>query len=108
MWGSFLQLCQLRDCIEGSWVAMATILSATRWPKHGGWQLGPAAISGRQWQECSKRVSGGRGFSSTLQLPGAELSWCLQAAEEEQSILTPHSQPRERQSLKTVEFLWLY
>ena len=29
-------------------------------------------------------------------------------AEEEQSILTPHSQPRERQSLKAVEFLWLH
>ena len=30
------------------------------------------------------------------------------AAEEEQSILTPHSQPRERQSLKAVEFQGLY
>ena len=89
-------------------MAMATIPSATCWPKHGGWQLGPAAISGRQWQECSKRVSGGWGFSSTLHLLGVEPSWCGQQQRRSKSILTPHYQPRERQSLKAVEFLWLH
>ena len=52
-------------------MAMATIPSATCWPKHGGWQLGPAAISGRQWQESSNGSVGAGGS----QAPCSCLGW---------------------------------
>ena len=41
-------------------------------------------------------------------LPEVELSYCQTAAEKGQSILAPHRQTREMQSLKTVEFQGLY
>lgn len=84
-------------------MAMATILSATCWSKHGGWQLGPAAISGRQWQESSNGSVGAGGSQAPCSCQGGAVL-VPTAAEEEQSMLTPHRQPRERQSLKPVEF----
>ena len=81
--------------VEGSWVAMATILSATCWPKHGGWQLGPAAISGRQWQESSNGSVGAGGSQAPCSCQGGAVLVPTAAEEEQKHTDTPLSAKRE-------------
>lgn len=61
------------------------------------------ALSMKRLQERTKRFGEG-GFSTTLQMPGVEPSWCLIVAERGQSILTLRRQPERMQLFKTVEF----
>ena len=67
----------------------------------GSWGL-PPFLGG-----SGKKVAMGQWGLGVLKHPAAAWGGTIllpTAAEEEPSILTPHRQPRERQSLKTVEF----